>query len=129
MQERSPSSIGTQVPSRPLYAPPAELGLAEKRRIFKGMVVSELEAGFLRYSRREALLKYAARLRIPEFEACLLIAEAQFHAGDLDAVQFETAATVEAMTRPDRWSIPLRLAIALVAAAAIDLAVLYWLFA
>jgi hypothetical protein len=129
MQEHSPPALGKNVPSRPLYAPPAEFTLAEKRRIFKGMVVSELEAGFLRYSRREALLKYAEKLKIPEFEACLLIAEAQFHAGDLDPVQFETEATLDAITRPEAWSIPLRLAIALAAAVVIDLAMICWLFA
>ena len=45
----------------------------EKRDIFRGMVIGELEAGFLRYSRRKALLNYAGRLGINEFDAALLI--------------------------------------------------------
>jgi hypothetical protein len=92
------------------------------------MVVSELEAGFLRYSRREVLLKHAASLNIPEFEACLLIAEAQFHSGDIEPIEFQTAATLESITQPEAWSIPLRLAVALAAAVVIDLVVIYLLF-
>ncbi len=113
---------------RIFYDAPAEMSMADKRRVFKGMVVSELEAGFLRYSRREALLKYATKLKIPEFEACLLIAEAQFHAGDIEPIEFQSAATLETITQPESWSISLRLAVALAVAAVIDLIVIHLLF-
>ena len=100
----------------------------EKRKLFRGMVVAELEAGYLRYSRRQELLKYAGYLGIPEFEATLLIAEAQFHAGDIEPVTFSTAATLDHLTQPQRWSWSMRLAFSLTAAAFIDVALIYWLF-
>lgn len=128
MQEQARPAPARRAAPPPVYPPPVEMAMADKRRIFKGMVVSELEAGFLRYSRREALLRYAGKLNIPEFEACLLIAEAQFRAGDIDPIDFQTAATVETITQPESWSIPLRLAVALAAAAVIDLAVIHLLF-
>ncbi len=128
MRKQVTSVAGKAAAARPLYAPPDDMTMAEKKRVFKGMVVSELEAGFLRYSRREALLRYAATLKIPEFEACLLIAEAQFHSGDIEPIEFQTAATLETITQPEAWSIPLRLAVALAAAVVIDLVVIYALF-
>ncbi len=128
MQKQStPPASQTRAP-RVFYDAPAEMSMADKRRVFKGMVVSELEAGFLRYSRREALLKYAAKLNISEFDACLLIAEAQFHSGDIEPIEFQSAATIESITQPEAWSIPLRLAVALAVAAVIDLVVIYLLF-
>jgi hypothetical protein len=119
---------------RPAAPPPARpagptFTRDEKRRIFKGMVVGELEAGYLRYSRRQALLRYAAKLGISEFDATLLIAEAQFHSGEIEPVHFDTAATLDSLTRPDNWSISLRLVFAVVAAVCIDVAVIYWLLA
>jgi hypothetical protein len=128
MEKQATPSAGNAPGSRVFYDAPAELSMADKRRVFKGMVVSELEAGFLRYSRREALLTYAAKLKIPEFEACLLIAEAQFHAGDIEPIEFQSAATLETITQPESWSIPLRLAVALAIAAVIDLIVIHLLF-
>lgn len=127
--EKQITPAGSKAPApRIFYDAPAEMSMADKRRVFKGMVVSELEAGFLRYSRREALLKYAAKLKIPEFEACLLIAEAQFHAGDIEPIEFQSAATLETITQPESWSIPLRLAVALAVATVIDLILIYLLF-
>jgi hypothetical protein len=99
----------------------------EKRRIFKGMVVGELEAGFLRYSKREELIRYAASLGLSEFEAMLLIAEAQYHRGEIEPLRFESAATFETLSSPDTWSVPMRLAFALVAAICFDLVLIYWL--
>jgi hypothetical protein len=99
----------------------------EKRRLFKGMVVGELEAGFLRYSKREQLIGYAAQLGMSEFEAMLLIAEAQYRADQIEPLHFESAATLGSLTRPDAWSIPMRLSFALVAAIFIDRAMIYWL--
>lgn len=93
----------------------------EKRQIFRGMVVGELEAGFLRYSRRQALINYARMLGISEFEANLLIAEAQYHAGDIEPVGFDAAATFQSVSRPEAWSPSLRISFALAAAILIDL--------
>lgn len=100
----------------------------EKRKIFKGMVVAQLESGFLRYTSRQSLLKYAAVLGIPEFEASLLIAEAQYRSGEIEPVDFHSAADLDSLTRPDSWSIPLCLTFALVAAIFIDLLLINWFF-
>ena len=99
----------------------------EKRRIFKSMVVGELDAGFLRYSKREELIRYAANLGLTEFEAMLLIAEAQHNADQIEPLHFQSVATLAAMTRPEAWSIPMRLSVALVVAAFIDLLLIYWI--
>ena len=102
--------------------------LDEKREIFKGMVVGELEAGFLRYSRRQALLNYANKLGILEFEACLLIAEAQYHAGDIEPIQLDSAATMENVEQMTNWPVPVKLLVALFVAIFIDLLLIHWLF-
>ena len=127
MSQRSPSVPGKSFSSR-IERPPPRFTGQEKRRILKAMVVGELEAGFLRYSRRQALLGYAAKLGIPEFEACLLIAEAQYHAGDIEPIRFEDAATLDTVGHPEAWSVPMRLAFTLVAALFVDLLLVCWLF-
>ncbi len=99
----------------------------EKRRIFRGMVAGELEAGILRYSRRMQLLRYAERLGIDEFEATLLIAEAQYHADQIEPIRFDSEASVENFSRPEAWSIPVRLAVAVMAALFINLLLIWWL--
>ena len=93
----------------------------EKRKIFRGMVVAELESGFLRYSKRQALIQYATRLGLAEFDANLLIAEAQYHRDEIEPTSFLTPATLDALTRPERWSTSMRIAMALVVAIFIDL--------
>lgn len=99
----------------------------EKRRIFRGMVAGELEAGILRYSRRTQLLRYAERLGIDEFEATLLIAEAQYHADQIEPIRFDSDASLESLSRPEAWSIPVRLAVAVMAAIFINLLLIWWL--
>lgn len=99
----------------------------EKRRIFRGMVAGELEAGILRYSRRTQLLKYAERLEIDEFEATLLIAEAQYHADQIEPIRFDSDASLDSLSRPESWSIPVRLAVALISAIFINLLLIWWL--
>jgi hypothetical protein len=106
----------------------APLTYEEKRRIFKGMVVAELEAGYLRYSKRQELMRYAHRLGIPEFEATLLMAEAQYHEDEIDPVNFDSMASLSNLARPETWSVSLRLAVAFLAAIFIDVAIIYWLF-
>jgi hypothetical protein len=99
----------------------------EKRRIFRSMVVGELDAGFLRYSKREELIRYAAHLGLTEFEAMLLIAEAQHNADQIEPLHFDSAATLEALSRPEAWSIPMRLSFALIVAVFVDLLLIYWI--
>ncbi|GMV96411.1 MAG: hypothetical protein HRF43_11595 [Phycisphaerae bacterium] len=112
----------------PRRQPSAAFTADEKRRIFKSMVVGELEAGFLRYSKREELLRYAAVLGIQEFEAMLLMAEAQHQADQLEPVYFNSAATLDALSRPHAWSAAMRLWFALAVAIGIDLLLIYWLY-
>ena len=113
-----------------LHASRSQAGLSreDKKNIFKSMVVSELEAGFLRYSRRQKLMRYANQLSIPEFEAALLIAEAQFYSDEIVPVDFDTTATLKNVTRPESWSVSLRLSCAIVSAALIDLILICWFF-
>ncbi len=126
MSEHSEASATRAQPAR-VDRPIAVLTSEEKRRIFKSMVVGELEAGFLRYSKRAELIRYAAHLGLTEFEAMLLIAEAQHDADQIEPLCFESAATFGTLTRPDAWSIPMRLSFALVVAIFIDLLLIYWL--
>ncbi len=99
----------------------------ETRRIFKGMVVAELDAGFLRYSRRQALLKQASRMGIADFEAALLIAEAQYYSGDLEPIEPPSALLQDESQTP-AWSASTQLAFAAVVALLLDLALIRWLF-
>lgn len=129
MVHKSPTKW-ERTPKQPLDPPYPAVGFTaqEKRRIFKGMVVGELENGILRYSRRAALMKYATKLGIEEFDACLLIAEAQYHSGEIDPVSFESTANLETLSRPDAWSVPVRLIFTLVVAIFADIAIIFWLF-
>lgn len=117
-----------ETPAKPVQRSSACFTADEKRNIFKSMVVGELEAGFLRYSKREELLRYATVLGLTEFEAMLLMAEAQHHAGQIEPVHFESPATLNVLTRPDTWTISMRLTFALTAAVFVDLILLYWLY-
>lgn len=99
---------------------------SKTREIYKGLVVASLDAGFLRYSRRQELLQLASRLGIGEFEACLLIAEAQFRSGEIDPVELAETG-LEPNPLPARISISTRIALALAAATFVDLLVVCWL--
>ncbi len=108
-------------------APRAEFTQAEKRRIFVQMVVAELEAGLLRYSRRRALLRYAEDIGIPAFDANLLIAEAQYRAKQLEPIEFETAVTLPTAARVEAWPTRYKVIVALITAAIIDLLLIAWI--
>jgi len=106
----------------------------DKREIFKQMVVSQLEAGFLRYSRRTALMNFARQIGIGEFDATLLIAEAQFYADRIEPFPFETLPPpLDPPTdvEPDgpagtfTWRLMFAAAVALL----LDLMAVYWLTA
>jgi len=104
----------------------------DKRQIFKQMVVAELEAGFLRYSRRQALMRYAKRIGIGEFDATLLMAEAQFYAdqiepGHVDVLLADEAGPFVVSEEARAWSAPARLMFAAGTALLVDLVLVYWL--
>ncbi len=110
----------------------AQFTQAERRKIFQQMVVGELEAGVLRYSRRRALLRYAETIGIQSFDASLLIAEAQYRARQLDPIELDTRATIpmpqvepEAVT--EIRSPGYQFAFALLVAAIIDLMLIVWI--
>ncbi len=129
MRERNPQTANAAtINARPPQAATPSLNGEEKRRVFKGMVVAQLESGFLRYSRRERLMDYAQKLRIPEFEAALLIAEAQFYSDEIDPVRFDSLATLDSVTRPETWSVSMRLAFAAAMAIFLDVLIILWLF-
>ena len=131
MPDQKQRTLRLADPSRPpRYDKPTALQFTaeEKRELFKGMVVSSLESGFLRYSSRQSLMKYAGILGIREFEASLLIAEAQFGTNDIAPVAFDSVANLDRLARPDTWSVSLRLTFALAAAIVIDLVVVRLMF-
>ena len=130
MHESSHERIPQQPPTGTEHRARSAAGLTSevRRKIFKAMVVAELEAGFLRYSRRAALLRYASGLGIPEFEACLLIAEAQYNADDIEPLAFIPPGTLIATPRHESWSVSVRLAAIGGVAILIDALLLYWLF-
>jgi hypothetical protein len=101
--------------------------LAEKRRIFKQMVITELEGGLLRYSRRRALLRYAEDIGIERFDANLLIAEAQYRFKRHEPIDFDTAIDLPTITHPGAWPASYKLTAALIFAAVLDLVLIVWL--
>lgn len=98
----------------------------QKREIFRGMVVSHLDAGFLRYSRRQQLMRYARQFGFSDFEASLLIAEAQYYAGDIEPAP-SAEQMLDSLERPPTSSIPWRLTLALMVAILADLVLISWL--
>jgi hypothetical protein len=107
-------------PARPLAA-------KDKRDLFKALVIGSLDAGFLRYSRRQELLRIAERLGFGEFEACLLIAEAQFHSDQIDPAETGQLDDYDVTPIARRVSRSALIVSALIAAALIDVIIIIWL--
>jgi hypothetical protein len=110
----------------------AEFTQAERRRIFRQMVVAELEQGLLRYSRRRELLRYAEEIGVPSFDANLLIAEAQYRAKQLEPIELDTRSDFplppfEPEARSGTLTPGFQLMLALLVAAIIDLMLIVWL--
>jgi len=82
----------------------------------------------LRYSKRKALLDYASRIGISEFDAMLLIAEAQFYADQIDPKQVDLALVMHESPRVEIFTPGTKLTIALGAAVVLDIALICWLF-
>ena len=130
---------GAVDPRAPQYAPPASdrasgeavsrLNPFDKRHVFKQMVVGSLESGFLRYSKRKDLLNYAAGIGISEFDAMLLIAEAQFYADRIDPAAADGAWLLKDPPHIELWSAGTRLLLAVGIAAVLDTALIYWFIA
>lgn len=103
---------------------------AERRRIFRQMVIAEMEGGVLRYSRRRELQRYAEEIGIPTFDANLLIAEAQYRAKQLEPIALDTSADfLMPLHAPKTEWLPsgYQAAFALLLAAIIDALLIGWL--
>lgn len=116
-------------PAKPSACPTAEaagrLDSLDKRQIFKQMVVGSLESSFLRYSKRKALLEYAARIGISEFDAMLLIAEAQFYSDRIDPATDDGAWLLKEPPQVELWSPGTKLLLAIGIAAVVDAVMIY----
>ncbi|HOA74977.1 MAG TPA: hypothetical protein PL151_15750 [Phycisphaerae bacterium] len=120
-----------------IVRPPAEepadsrrgkaLSVQDKRELFKSLVVHSLDAGFLRYSRRQELLRIAAQLGFGEFEACLMIAEAQFHSDQIDPAEAGNLASYDVTPVARGVLTTAQIAAALIAAAVVDAILILWL--
>ncbi len=106
----------------------AQFTQAELRRIFKQMVIAELEGGILRYSRRRALQRYADDIGIPAFDANLLIAEAQHQARRNEPLELDVTPEVPPpLPRAEAFSAGHWLAVVILTALVLDLILLAWL--
>ena len=118
--------------SRSVSSSLADAQRLNKREVFKQMVVARLEAGFLRYSSRQALMDYAGQIGISQFDATLLIAEAQFYADRIDPLDAplhrpHLAPAGDEDPSSDRETVLYRLMFAAAVALLIDLLVVHWL--
>ncbi len=102
----------------------------EARIIFAAMVKAEMEAGLLRYSKRRRLVRYAAKIRIPEFEAQLIMARVRTEAGRNGPVRPLTPEGIrDSLKRARQYNLTMRkIVIATAAAAAVNLMTINWLF-
>ncbi len=102
----------------------------QRRVIFSEMVKAEIEAGLLRGSKRRQLMHYAAKLGIPKFESCLLIAEVQHRMNQLEPPHVLTPDEIRHTLDDSRRShvAVKNLLVAGLAAVVVDLAIIEWLF-
>lgn len=111
-------------------APTLVLRPREARIIFAAMVKADLEAGLLRYSKRRRLVRYAAKIGIPEFEAQLIMAQVRTGAGPNGSVRPLTPEEIrDTLRRARQYNLTMRkILIATAAAAAVNLMTINWLF-
>jgi len=129
-ERTQPTDDRSRERSAPSSTQRASFTQAERRAIFRQMVIAELEAGVLRYSRRRALQRYAEEIGIPAFDASLLIAEAQYRARQCEPIEFVPTGEFPVGPEPSEprpWLGSHRIAIVLLAAAMIDLLLIAWL--
>lgn len=101
----------------------------EQRLVFLRMVEAELERGLLRYSRRRQLVRFAQALGLSEFEASLLIAEAQYNAGQADDLPegLDTSAVPRPTTHPEHWPVAVRFLVAVICGLTAQFFLMWWL--
>jgi len=137
MQEREERGAGSISSPESVGKPPLQpratvlpLGQHERRIIFHEMVKAELEGGLLRYSKRKQLLHYAGKIGIPNFEACLMIAEVQHSEGQLEAPRILTDEEILSKLQEANQanSAMRRIVIASAAAIVVNVWMLHWIF-
>lgn len=101
--------------------------VADKKALFKSLVVHSLDAGFLRYSRRQELLRVAEQLGFDEFEACLLIAEAQFHSDSIHPAEAGNLEGYDVAPIARKLTVSTWVVSALVLATLLDVVLIIWL--
>jgi hypothetical protein len=129
-ERRQPSGTAGPIRRSDTAGHRAEFTPGERRRIFQQMVITELEGGVLRYTRRRALQRYAEEIGIPAFDANLLIAEAQYRARQLDPIELDAGSDLLLPQTPPRssfWPTGYHLAFALLAASIVDLILIGWI--
>ena len=111
-------------------APTLALRPREARIIFAAMVKADMEAGLLRYSKRRRLVRYAAKMSIPVFEAQLIMARARTEAGPNGSVSPVVSEDIrDTLRRARQYNLTMRkILLATAAAAAVNLITINWLF-
>ncbi len=127
-------SNGPQAPRRPAtghtHTIRLELRPREARIILAEMVKAETEAGLLRYSRRRKLVGYASKMGIARPEAQLIIAQVLGVRNSGQPLELLSAEEIDdQLTNARRYAGAMRrILTATVAAAAVNLLMIRWLF-
>lgn len=115
--ERSPS------PSMIYANQPPDL---DKQQFFE-LVLAQLDAGLLRYSKRLQLIKLAKQWSISEFEANLIIAHAQYHLGKGQALDLTIRTDQQRPSRSEKFfSILIRTGLIILVALLLDWLLIRW---
>jgi hypothetical protein len=108
-------------------APPVAPVDPRLKAAFVRMVQYEIKGGVLRYSKRRELLSFARKLGLSDFEAHLLIAQAQYGDSPLEPCAARQPVEPAYLVTPRQTPTWLKASLAVLAAAAIDLALIYWM--
>jgi hypothetical protein len=102
----------------------------EARIIFAAMIKADMEAGLLRYSKRRRLIRYAAKMGIPEIEAQLIMAQVRTGTDSQQPVRPLTSDEIgDALKQARQYNLTMRkILIATAAAVAVNLLTINWLF-
>ena len=120
MSESSP-------PGGPQVQSPEQNCWADDREFFRLLVISSLEDGLVRYSRRRDLLSAAQRLGLDRFEANLIIAEVQYGQGHPSFPGPPAAVRLSGSALEAPWSWRQRLWLPLLVISVLELAAIFYL--
>ncbi len=98
----------------------------DKQQFFE-LILAQLDAGLLRYSKRLQLIKLAKQWSISEFEANLIIAHAQYHLGKGKALDLTIRTDHQRPRRSERFfSILIRTGLIILLALLLDWLLIRW---